>query len=149
MYPPLRSQDDRAAMIEGLLEGTIDAIATDHAPHALHEKQQEFDLAPMGITGLETALSISLEVLHRSSKMPLKRLVELLSSSPARLMGLKHRGSLVKGSHADVTIFDPNRRWTFYAQESRSKSKNTPFDGWEFTGQVVTTVVGGKNIHSL
>ena len=144
MSPPLRTQDDRGAMIEGLLDGTIDAIATDHAPHALHEKQQEFDLAPMGITGLETALAISLEVLHAACKMPLKRIVELLSSNPARLMGLKNRGSLVKGSYADVTLFDPNRRWTFYAQESRSKSKNTPFDGWKFTGKVIAAVVGGN-----
>ncbi len=144
MNPPLRSEDDRKAMTEGLLDGTIDAIATDHAPHALHEKQQEFDKAPMGITGLETALAITLQVVHRYKKMPLKRVVELLSANPARLMGLANRGTLIRGAWADVTIFDPNKRWTFYAQDSKSKSKNTPFDGWEFTGQVVATVIGGS-----
>lgn len=144
MNPPLRGEDDRAAMIEGLLDGSIDAIATDHAPHALHEKQQEFDRAPMGITGLETALSLALQVLHRHQKMPLNKLVELLSTNPARLMGLKQRGQLTPGAHADVTIFDPGMKWKFYAQDSKSKSKNTPFDGWEFTGRVVTVIVGGK-----
>jgi dihydroorotase len=119
MNPPLRSSDDRDAMLEGLLDGTIDAIATDHAPHSLDEKQQEFDRAPMGITGLETAFAITIEVLHRHRKMPLKRLVQLLTTNPARLMNLRGRGSLARGSFSDVTIFDPNRCWTFYAQQSK------------------------------
>lgn len=144
MCPPLRSESDRDAMVRGLLDGTIDAIATDHAPHAFHEKQQEFERAPMGITGLETALPIALQVLHHHHGLPPRRIVELLSANPARLFGMKGRGTLAVGSHADVTIFDPDKKWTFYAGESRSKSKNTPFDGWEFMGKVVRTIVGGK-----
>src|SRR3954471_3270469 len=104
MNPPLRSEEDRDAMLKGLMDGTIDAIATDHAPHALHEKQQEFERAPMGITGLETALPIALQVLHHHKGMPLSRIVELLSANPAKIFGLKGRGTLAVGSHADVTI---------------------------------------------
>lgn len=144
MNPPLRGSDDRDAMLEGLLDGSIDCIATDHAPHALHEKQQEFERAPMGITGLETALPLTLQALHIHKKAPLTRVVELLSSGPARVMAWRDRGHLAKGAQADVTLFDPAQRWTFYAQDSRSKSKNTPFDGWEFRGRVVTTIVGGN-----
>ncbi len=144
MNPPLRSTDDRDAILEGLIDGTIDAIATDHAPHSLDEKQQEFDRAPMGITGLETAFAIAIEILHHHRKLPLKRLVQLFSTNPARLMNLQSRGSVARGSFADVTIFDPSQRWTFYAQDSRSRSKNTPFDGWQFTGKVVATIVRGN-----
>jgi dihydroorotase len=144
MNPPLRGEDDRTAMVRGLLDGTIDAIATDHAPHALHEKQQEFDRAPMGITGLETSLALSLQVLHRHHKMALSRLVALLSANPARLVGLKHRGHLARGAFADVVLFDPNEQWTFDAQSSRSISKNTPFDGWNFRGRVRMTLVSGE-----
>ena len=144
MNPPLRSADDREAMVAGLLDGTIDAIATDHAPHALDEKQQEFDRAPMGITGLETALAIALDVLHRNKKMSLAKIIALLSWNPARVMSLARRGTLARDSSADVTIFDPNQRWTFYAQASTSKSKNTPFDGWDFQGKVIATIVGGR-----
>jgi dihydroorotase len=144
MCPPLRSEEDRDAMLRGLLDGTIDAIATDHAPHAFHEKQQEFERAPMGITGLETALPIALQVLHHHKGLPISRVVELLSASPAKIIGLKDRGTLAMGSHADVTIFDPNKRWTFYAQDSRSKSKNTPYDGWHFVGAVAASVIAGK-----
>ncbi|MCU1285136.1 MAG: Dihydroorotase [Acidobacteriales bacterium] len=147
MNPPLRAASDREAMLEGLLDGTIDAIATDHAPHALHEKEQEFDRAPMGITGLETALAITLQVLHHHRKAPLKRVIELMSATPARLVGLKDRGTLSRGAHADITIFDPKKKWKFEAQTSRSKSKNTPFDGWEFTGAVVATIVSGKLVY--
>ncbi|MEO5937329.1 MAG: dihydroorotase, partial [Terriglobales bacterium] len=148
MNPPLRGEDDRAAMIRGLLDGTIDAIATDHAPHALHEKEQEFDRAPMGITGLETALPIALQVLHRHHKMSLSRLLALLTTHPARLMGLERRGHLSPGAHADVVLIDLNKLWTFSAQSSKSRSKNTPFDGWEFTGRVMTTICGGKVVWS-
>lgn len=144
MCPPLRSEEDRDAMVRGLLDGTIDAIATDHAPHAFHEKQQEFERAPMGITGLETALPIALQVLHHHKGVPISRVVELLSANPAKIAGLKGRGTLVVGSHGDVTIFDPNKKWTFYAQDSQSKSKNTPYDGWGFAGFVAASVVGGK-----
>jgi dihydroorotase len=146
MCPPLRSEEDRDAMVRGLLDGTIDCIATDHAPHAFHEKQQEFERAPMGITGLETALPIALQVLHHHNGLPLRRIVELLSTNPAKIVGLKGRGTLATGSHADVTLFDPKKKWKFYAQDSRSKSKNTPFDGWEFRGANWLTITNGKVI---
>jgi dihydroorotase len=148
MNPPLRSDADRAAMIEGMLDGTIDAIATDHAPHALHEKQVEFERAAFGITGLETALPIAITVLHHHFKMPLSRLVELFSSKPAKIFALRDRGALAVGSHADVTLFDPKKKWTFDASQSKSKSRNTPFDGWSFTGKAVATIVGGRVVYS-
>jgi dihydroorotase len=144
MNPPLRSVSDRRAMIEGLSDGTIDAIATDHAPHAFHEKQVEFERAAFGITGLETALPLALTILHHHFKLPLWRMVELFSSNPAKIFGLQGRGTLAVGSHADVTIFDPKKKWTFDASESKSKSRNTPFDGWSFTGKAVATIVGGE-----
>ena len=147
MNPPLRSAADRDALIEGIIDGTIDAIATDHAPHAFHEKQVEFERAAFGITGLETALPIAITVLHHHFKLPLARIVELLSSNPAKIFSLKGRGTLAKGAHADVTIFDPRKKWTFDASQSRSKSRNTPFDGWSFSGKVVATIVGGKVVY--
>jgi dihydroorotase len=147
MNPPLRSAADRDALIEGILDGTIDAIATDHAPHAFHEKQVEFERAAFGITGLETALPIVLTVLHHHFKLPLWRVVELLSTNPAAIFGLKGRGTLAKGAHADVTIFDPKKKWTFDASQSLSKSRNTPFDGWTFTGRAVMTIVGGEVVY--
>lgn len=143
MNPPLRSRADREALIAGLLDGSIDCVATDHAPHAANEKNQEFDHAPFGITGLETALGLCISVLHSKHKAPLSRIVELLSVNPARVMGLQGRGTLAVGSHADVTVFDPAKKWTYRAAESRSKSKNSPFDGWKLQGKVMATVVGG------
>jgi len=147
MNPPLRSVDDRDALIEGIFDGTIDVIASDHAPHAFHEKQVEFERAAFGITGLETALPIALTVLHHHFKLRLTRVVELMSTNPAKLFGLEGRGTLAKGSHADVTIFDPRKKWTFDASQSLSKSRNTPFDGWSFTGRAVATIVGGKMVY--
>jgi dihydroorotase len=147
MNPPLRSAADREAILVALADGTVDAIATDHAPHALHEKQVEFERASFGITGLETALGLAITKLHREHKIPLSRIVELFTSGPARVFDLRGRGSLAKGNHADVTIFDPKKRWTFEAPKSRSLSRNTPFDGWQFTGKVVATVVGGKMVY--
>jgi len=147
MNPPLRSAGDRDALIRGILDGTIDAIASDHAPHAFHEKQVEFERAAFGITGLETTLGTTLTVLHHHFKLPLGRVVELLTSNPARIFGLAGRGTLAKGANADVTIFDPKKKWTFDASQSRSKSKNTPFDGWSFTGRAVATIVGGKMVY--
>lgn len=148
MCPPLRTEDDRLALIEGLVDGAIDGIATDHAPHAAHEKQQEFERAPNGVTGLETALPLALQALYRYARLPLSRVIELLSSRPAALFSLKGRGTLRSGAHADLTIFDPDKKWTFYAAESRSKSRNTPFDGWNFRGKVVKTLVGGKIVYT-
>jgi dihydroorotase len=144
MNPPLRSAADREAIVVALADGTIDAIATDHAPHASHEKQVEFERASFGITGLETALALAITKLHRQHKISLPRIVELFTAGPARVFDLRGRGSLVRGSFADVTIFDPKKRWTFLAAKSRSLSHNTPFDGWQFTGKVVATIVGGK-----
>jgi len=147
MNPPLRSTADREALIEGIVTGIIDVIATDHAPHAFHEKQVEFERAAFGITGLETALPIALTVLHHHFGLPLARVVELLSTNPARVFGLSGRGTLATGAHADVTIFDPKRKWTFDASQSLSKSRNTPYDGWSFTGRAVATIVGGIMVY--
>ena len=149
MNPPLRSFSDREAILAALADGTVDAIATDHAPHAIHEKQMEFERAAFGITGLETALALAITRLHGEKRIPLARIVELFTSGPARCFDLRGRGSLVRGSVADVTIFDPKKKWTFDAAKSRSKSKNTPFDGWKLTGRVVATIVGGKIVYSV
>jgi dihydroorotase len=147
MNPPLRSAADIEAIIAGLSDGTIDAIATDHAPHALHEKIVEFERAAFGITGLETALSLAITHLHREHKISLARIVELLTAGPARVVDLKGRGTLARGSNADITIFDPKKRWTYEAAKGRSKSINTPFDGAQLTGKVMATIVSGKVVY--
>jgi dihydroorotase len=147
MNPPLRTASDREAILVALADGTVDAIATDHAPHATHEKQVEFERAAFGITGLETALALAITKLHREHKISLSRIVDLFTSGPARVFDLRSRGSLARGNFADVTIFDPNKRWTFEASQSRSLSHNTPFDGWQFTGKVMATIVGGKIVY--
>ncbi len=147
MNPPLRSSADREAILAALADGTIDAIASDHAPHAPHEKVVEFERAMFGITGLETALALAITKLHRDQKIPLARIVELFTAGPARVVNLKGRGTLTRGNHADVTIFDPKKRWTFEVGKSRSKSHNSPFDGWQLTGKVVATIVGGKIVY--
>ena len=144
MNPPLRSEEDREAMIEGLIDGSIDAIATDHAPHAIHEKEQEFERAPNGITGLESALGLAISVLHVKHKIPLSRVIALLSTQPANVLRLKGRGTLAVGSAADVVVFDPNEKWVFEAAASKSKAKNTPFDGWNMQGKVHATISEGK-----
>src|SRR5271155_1859124 len=147
MNPPLRSASDREAIVVALADGTVDAIATDHAPHASHEKQVEFERAAFGITGLETALALAITKLHREHKIPLTRIVELFTAGPARVVDLRGRGTLARGSHADVTIFDPKKRWTFEAAKSRSKSHNTPFVGLQLTGKVVATIASGKVVY--
>ncbi len=144
MNPPLRSAADRDAMIEAIFDGVVDAIATDHAPHAMHEKEVEFEHAPNGITGLETALGLCLHWLHGEWKMPLGRVLSLLSAQPAALLGLKGRGTLTVGSYADVVVFDPKAEWTYHATESKSKAKNTPFDGWTMQGKVHWTISEGR-----
>jgi dihydroorotase len=146
MNPPLRSGADREAIWAALEDGAIDAIATDHAPHAQHEKQVEFDRAPFGLIGLETALGLSITVLHRRQGIPLRRLIELLSTNPARILNLRERGNLAVGSTADVVLFDAKARWTYDAKETKSRSRNTPFDGWRLYGRVVTTIVGGRAV---
>jgi dihydroorotase len=144
MCPPLRSAADRDAMIEAILDGVVDAIATDHAPHAVHEKEVEFDNAPNGITGLETALGLSLRWLHKEWKLPLGRVLSLLSAQPAALLGMKGRGTLIVGSFADVVVFDPKAEWTYNARATKSKSRNTPFDGWTMQGKIRWTVSEGR-----
>jgi dihydroorotase len=144
MNPPLRSARDRDAMIEGILDGVVDSIATDHAPHAQHEKEVEFEAAPNGITGLETALGLSLRWLHGEWKLPLGRVLSLLSAQPAALLNLKGRGTLTAGSYADVVVFDPKAEWTFRAAESKSRAKNTPFDGWAMQGKIRWTIAEGR-----
>jgi dihydroorotase len=143
MNPPLRAAEDRDAMIEGLLDGTIDAIATDHAPHAAHEKEQEFERAPNGITGLETSLGLSIAILHRQHGMPLSSVLALLHQRPASVLGLP-AGNLAIGSNADVLLLAPETEWAFRAAESRSLSRNTPFDGWSLPGKVHLTMCSGR-----
>ncbi len=147
MAPPLRSEDHLAAIIEGIRDGTIDAIATDHAPHHADEKSLEYDRAPFGITGLETAVGLAFNELVHKGIIDLVRLVELCSTNPARIFNLSGRGTLVPGSIADVTIIDPNLTWTYTNADSRSKSRNSPFDGWQFHGAAVATIVGGKIVY--
>ena len=144
MNPPLRSAADRNAMVEAILDGVVDAIATDHAPHAIHEKEVEFENAPNGITGLETALGLSLRWLHHEWKMPIGRVLSLLSAQPAALLNLKGRGTLTVGSFADVVVFDPKAECTFRARETKSKARNTPFDGWTMQGKVRWTISEGR-----
>jgi dihydroorotase len=147
MNPPLRGETDRLAMIAGLMDGTVDCIATDHAPHALFEKEQEFERAPNGITGLETALGLALRVLHKGQGLPVSRVIALMSAQPAGILSLEGRGTLSVGSFADVVVFDPAAEWSFAAKASRSKSRNTPFDGAAMLGRVAFTVSEGRVVY--
>jgi dihydroorotase len=147
MAPPLRSDEHLQAVIEGLRDGTIDAIATDHAPHHADEKALEYDRAPFGITGLETGIGLAFERLVHTGLIGLVRLVELCSVNPARIFNLAGRGTLSPGSIADITILDPDLKWTYSSAGSMSKSRNSPFDGWSFTGAAVATVVGGRVVY--
>jgi dihydroorotase len=149
MNPPLRADADREAMLAGLVDGTVDAIATDHAPHAAFEKDVEFERAAYGITGLEIALGMAITRLHRAHDVTLRHIVALLSANPARIAGLAHRGTLAKGAAADVTIFDPAKKWTYDVSQTKSLSHNTPYDGMTFHGKVTHTIVGGKVVYSL
>ncbi len=144
MAPPLRSQVHLDAIIEGIKDGTIDAIATDHAPHHADEKALEYDRAPFGIIGLETAIGLAFNQLVHPGIIDLVRLVELCSVNPARIFRLEKRGTLSPGSVADITILDPDLKWTYNNADSRSKSRNSPFEKWEFAGAAVATIVGGK-----
>ena len=135
MNPPLRTAADLEAIVVALADGTVDAIATDHAPHAVHEKQVEFENASFGITGLETALALAITKLHREHKISSYSHRRTLYCRPGRVFDLRDAGRWRKADHADVTIFDPKKRWTFESAKSRSLSHNTPFDGWQFTGR--------------
>jgi dihydroorotase len=146
MNPPLREEADRAAMIEGLRDGSIDVIATDHAPHQADEKGVEFDRAPFGIVGLETAVPLCLDRLVHAGLIGLPRLVELLSANPAKVLGLPG-GVIREGEPADLTILSPDTTVTVHAAALRSKSKNTPFDGWTLKGAVAGTMVAGKFVY--
>jgi dihydroorotase len=142
MNPPLRSADDVAAVVGGISDGTIDAIASDHAPHHVNLKMLEFDRAPFGITGLETAVALALTKLQLS----VVRLIELFSLNPQKIMKVQPWG-LFEGSNADLTLLDLNRTWIFDVNRSRSRSRNSPFHGWPMKGKAVATIVGGKLVY--
>lgn len=146
MSPPLRSQEHVDAILEAMRDGTIDAIATDHAPHHLDEKALEFDQAPFGITGLETAIGLAFELVHRGL-IDLERMVQLCSTNPAQIFGLTDRGSLKVNAHADITILDPQFDWVFDVNSAKSRSRNTPFDGRSMHGAAVATIVGGRLVY--
>jgi len=146
MNPPLRTEADRQALIEGLVDGTLDIIATDHAPHTDYEKDVEFDYAPFGILGLETALPVSYETLVASGKLDLPALIELMCHKPAKLLGLE-KGTLTPGADADVMLFDPQEHWTYDPEKSFSLSKNSPWNGQKLQGRVKRTLVAGVSVY--
>ncbi len=147
--PPLRTQRDIDALLEGIADGTLDILASDHAPHAKFEKEVEFDRAPFGIVGLETELGLFLDLLvHKTKAIDLPRLIAMFTVNPARLLGLES-GMLSLGAPADVTLIDPAREWTVDAAKFESASRNTPFDGWRLKGRAVRTIVGGETIGQL
>jgi dihydroorotase len=147
MNPPLRGEDDRMAILEGIQDGTIDAIACDHAPHEAYVKRCEFAAAANGIIGLQTSLPLSLSLLA-GGKIPTPRLVEMLSAGPARILGLRGKGSLAPGADADATVIDPEEEWEFRTEDVLSRSKNSPFIGWKMRGRAVATICGGRIRHS-
>jgi len=145
MNPPLAAREDRDALIVGLADGTVDAIATDHAPHEPALKDVEFDRAPFGILGFETALAISLEQLVHTGRLSLTRMVELFTAGPARVLGIERK--ITTGQPADLTIFSATRQWTYDVKQSPSKSRNSPFDARAFKGAPIATVVAGHIIY--
>ncbi len=146
MNPPLRTEADRRAIIAGLRDGTLDCIGTDHAPHSPDEKDREFDYAPNGIIGLETALPVCLDVLVRQSKFKLPHVIDLMTRRAAGVLRLP-AGTLAPGAHADVCLFDPDEKWTYDAAKGFSKSRNSPWHGQKLTGRVRATIVGGQVVH--
>ena len=144
MNPPLAAREDRAALLEGLADGTVDAIATDHAPHEPALKDVEFDRAPFGILGFETALALALELVH-AGRLSLVRMVELFTRGPARILGMERK--IAAGQPADLTIFSMDRAWTYRVDDSPSKSRNSPFDGKKFKGGPVATIVAGRVVY--
>jgi dihydroorotase len=143
MNPPVRSAQDRDAVLEGIVDGTIEILCSDHAPHCDYEKEVEFDYAPFGITGLETELALALMQLFHSGRMPLPELIRRFTEAPARLLGLD-KGTLAVGVDADVTVFSPDLEWRFDKQATASKSLNCPFFGWSLKGKAVATIVAGR-----
>jgi len=149
MNPPLRTKEDVAALLEGIADGTIGILCSDHAPHAKFEKEVEFDAAPFGIVGLETELGLFIDLLvHKGKTIDLRRLIEMYTVNPARLLQID-AGTLSTGRPADVTMIDPTLEWTFEAGASQSTSRNTPFDGWKLKGRAVRTIVGGKTVWKM
>lgn len=145
MNPPLGSREDRAALLDGLADGTVDAIATDHAPHHPASKDVEFDRAPFGILGFETAIGLALRELVHANRIPLMHMLELFTTGPARVLAKQNEaGKLAEGCAADVTIFSLHREWTYRVEESPSRSRNSPFDGQKFKGGPVAAIVAGK-----
>ena len=148
MNPPLRSAQDREAVLEGLADGTIEILCSDHAPHCDYEKEVEFDYAPFGITGLETELALSLMQLVHAKRLSLSDLIAKFTVNPARLLNL-NKGTLSAGADADVTVFDPDAEWVFERAATASKSANSPFYGWKLKGRAVVTIVAGKKVWTL
>jgi dihydroorotase len=147
MNPPLAAREDREALLAGLADGTVDAIATDHAPHEPALKDVEFDRAPFGVLGFETALGLALEQLVQSGRLSLMRMVELFTTGPARVLGIERK--IAGGQPADLTIFSTDRAWTYNVKESPSKSRNSPFGGRTFKGGAVATIVVGRIVHQV
>jgi dihydroorotase len=145
MNPPLAAREDREALLEGLADGAVDAIATDHAPHEPALKDVEFDRAPFGILGFETALALALEQLVHANRISLMRMVELFTTGPARVLGIERK--LAVGQPGDLTIFSTTREWTYDVKQSSSKSRNSPFDGRAFKGGPAATIVAGRIVH--
>jgi dihydroorotase len=149
MNPPLRSKSDVGAILDGIADGTLSILCSDHAPHAGFEKEVEFDQAPFGIVGLETELGLFIDLLvHKYGKIDLKRLIEMYTTEPAQLLQLG-AGTLAVGAQADVTLIDPNLEWTVKVDQFESLSRNSPFDGWKLKGRAVRTVVAGKTVWTL
>jgi len=146
MNPPLRSAEDVKAIKEGLRDGTIDAVASDHAPHGKHEKEIEFDLAAFGIIGLETSLVLAVMNLVGAKVISWNRLIELMSANPAKILGLSNKGKLSIGCDADIAIIDPEKKWTYTKNSIKSKSKNSPFIDWRFKSKVTDVIVGGRHV---
>jgi len=147
MNPPLAAREDREALLAGLADGTVDAIATDHAPHEPALKDVEFDKAPFGILGFETALALALEQLVHSGRLSLMRMIELFTTGPARILGIERK--IAAGQPADLTIFSTTHEWTYDVKQSPSKSRNSPFDSRTFKGAAITTIVSGRVIHKI
>lgn len=146
MNPPLRGKEDREALLQGILDGTIDMIATDHAPHSAEEKARPLTRAPSGMVGLETSLAVTLTALYHTGKMELTEIVRRMTVNPASILGLS-KGRLALGNDADIVIFDPNEEWTVDPEQFASKGRNTPFAGWKVKGRVKYTIVGGTVIY--
>jgi dihydroorotase len=146
MNPPLRSARHRDALLTGLADGTVDAIASDHAPHSPRLKSQPLEAAPFGVIGLETALGLAITQLVEPGRISLVRLIELMSANPAQIIN-QPLGTVRPGRAADITIFDPSREWTYRAEEGDSKSRNSPFDGWRLKGRVIATIVSGRVVY--